>query len=408
MSLLRLVIGVPAFGGVAAISSCRGFGRRLEQRLFSLSLPARPVHPEAMHPGLRQESGVIYRDFSNAVRSWKGGAILRQAGMRSRFAAEAERWVQQAFSEPSPPPVPSATNESANGTALVAPTTSCVAQLYSYLMTRIDARPDSFLSLPEDALSPRGDTLGEVAGPVLLSGGDRNAAMLDQVVANHARFARAHGYAHWWHKGSLVAARGWQPYWHKVEQLRLATRRFRNASAFVWVDDDIVLTNLRDGDRFAQALRRSPASLLVTRDPSSKHAEVNTGIIILRNTKRGRAVLEALWSRADQWRADGTSLSTDGQASCLHEQQALEEMLQSGEWASEIGVLEQRAPGAWNLNTFLRWSHYDAEREADRRYEEDSRAGAWAHGDFAGHCSGLSQLRRAMCMGALLGNVVVA
>ena len=77
-------------------------------------------------------------------------------------------------------------------------------------------------------------------------------------------------------------------------------------------------------------------------------------------------------------------------------------MLQSGEWASEIGVLEQRAPGAWNLNTFLRWSHYDAEREADRRYEEDSRAGAWAHGDFAGHCSGLSQLRRAMCMGALL------
>ena len=50
-------------------------------------------------------------------------------------------------------------------------------------------------------------------GMVLLSGGDRNTALGDRVVANrnHASFARLHGYAHWWHKGSMVKELGSAP-----------------------------------------------------------------------------------------------------------------------------------------------------------------------------------------------------
>ena len=80
-------------------------------------------------------------------------------------------------------------------------------------------------------------------GLVLLSGGDRNAALAERVVANHAAFASRHGYIYWWHRGSMVSTLGWLPYWHKVAHLREALVRFPHASGFAWVDDDIVLTN---------------------------------------------------------------------------------------------------------------------------------------------------------------------
>ena len=60
----------------------------------------------------------------------------------------------------------------------------------------------------------------------------------------------------------------------------------------------------------------------------------------------------------------------------------------------------------WNLNTFLRWSHFNAERAEEMRYDMDAAGSGWLLGDFAGHCSGLSPVRRALCVAALLGAVV--
>ena len=67
-------------------------------------------------------------------------------------------------------------------------------------MAKFDARPPSFITEPRASRSN---------GLVLLSGGDRNAALSERVVKNHAAFARRHGYAHWWHRGSMVAESGW-------------------------------------------------------------------------------------------------------------------------------------------------------------------------------------------------------
>ena len=60
------------------------------------------------------------------------------------------------------------------------------------------------------------------------------------------------------------------------------------------------------------------------------------------------------------------------------------------------------------MNTFLRWSHFDAEGAVgtSRRFESDEFGTAWRPGDFAGHCSGLSPLRRALCVAVLIGFVI--
>ena len=95
--------------------------------------------------------------------------------------------------------------------------------------------------------------------------------------------------------------------------------------------------------------------------------------------------------------------------------QALQEMVWSGEWAEHVAVIEQRSSDApasdsgaagFNLNTFLRWSHYNAERDETLRFDTDARGSAWLTGDFAGHCSGLSPLRRALCVAVLVGQTV--
>ena len=72
---------------------------------------------------------------------------------------------------------------------------------------------------------------------------------------------------------------------------------------------------------------------------------------------------------------------------------------------AEVAEVEAAAP-AWNLNTFLRWSHYNAERDENMRFEGDRHGSGWRPGDFAGHCSGLSPLRRALCVAVLIGAVI--
>ena len=115
--------------------------------------------------------------------------------------------------------------------------------------------------------------------------------------------------------------------------------------------------------------------------------------------------------RATAPRADGVSLAFDTQNRCLHEQQALQEMAGEEAWRSHIAVLAQRhdehaaRANSFNLNTFLRWSHYNAERDESLRFDADAHGSGWLRGDFAGHCSGLSRLRRALCVAVLMGSV---
>ena len=446
-----LVVAAPlAETHLAADLRCSGFGGRLEASLLRLQEGRAVARPGSA-------VWLLYKSFLRRVlkaftgrSDWLMATLAYGRAWLSAFAAEAERWVDRLWSAKVPKPLTVGTgnnsvssgsgssssssssvigitnsssgvggnNEtSANTSSLMALGTeadtasttapSCLQHLYSLMMSRLDPRPASFIREPPE---------GRSNGVVLLSGSDRVAAMSESVVENHAEFARRNGYVYWWHRGSLVAELGWQPYWHKIAQLIAASRHFRNASAFVWVDDDIVMTNHAGTDMIQEALRRDDASVLVTRDPS-RAATLNTGIMIVRNDAAGRQVLEELWRRATARRADGVSLAKDPQSRCLHEQQALQEMVWSGEWQRQIAVLDQRDSSAasalhlvggeraFNLNTFLRWSHYNAERAEEARFEGDAHGSGWLQGDFAGHCSGLSPLRRALCVAVLVDAV---
>jgi len=475
---MRTTILLSGLVAASASSSsvCRGYGSRLSSRLDVIDA-ATPIPVTGSQPVTQPQAALqtLYSSFvDTALRSFQGSKMLGTAAERPAFASEAEHWLTSFSSASVPhqqreqpedgvsPAVASLLNGTVSGStgnssrssslsstgssidansssgsdaigavaALGGALRSCLGLLHATLMAKIDARPPSFARMP---------AANQWNGMLLLSGGDRNAALSDRVVANHAAFAARRGYAYWWHRGSLVAPLGWQPYWHKIAMLRRALVRFPTASALIWIDDDIVLTNWGGDDMLRAALGRSNASVLTTGDPASWVA-LNTGIVLVRNDEGGRETLEEVWRRATAPRADGVSLAFDSQARCLHEQQALEEMLGEPYWRTRIGVLAQRdhehtptmavaaATGTaravqsaarddatsevaapqllFNLNTFLRWSHYNAERRSYLRFDTDRHGSGWVKGDFAGHCSGLSSVRRALCTAVLLSSVV--
>jgi hypothetical protein len=477
-SRMRTTVLLSGLVAASASSSsvCRGYGSRLSSRLDVIDA-ATPIPVTGSQPVTQPQAALqtLYSSFvDTALRSFQGSKMLGTAAERPAFASEAEHWLTSFSSASVPhqqreqpedgvsPAVASLLNGTVSGStgnsssssslsstgssidansssgsdaigavaALGGALRSCLGLLHATLMAKIDARPPSFARMP---------AANQWNGMLLLSGGDRNAALSDRVVANHAAFAARRGYAYWWHRGSLVAPLGWQPYWHKIAMLRRALVRFPTASALIWIDDDIVLTNWGGEDMLRAALGRSNASVLTTGDPASWVA-LNTGIVLVRNDEGGRETLEEVWRRATAPRADGVSLAFDSQARCLHEQQALEEMLGEPYWRTRIGVLAQRdhehtptmavaaatgtaravqsaarddatSEGAapqllFNLNTFLRWSHYNAERRSYLRFDTDRHGSGWVKGDFAGHCSGLSSVRRALCTAVLLSSVV--
>ena len=362
-------------------------------------------------------------------------SMLLVENSETALASEAERWVQEysvpaaerAHANNSTLAISSASNvtydansNTTNAAASSSISGTCLSDLTRLLTAKVDLRPPSFITVP---LGNRSN------GLVLLSGGDRSQLLGEEVVANHRKFALKHGYTHWFHRGSFVRSRGWLPYWHKIAHIRMAMARFPSAAGYVWVDDDVVLTNHLGEDMITRALRQSNASVLVTRDPAARVSgvQLNTGVMIVRGTSDARNVMSELWRRASERRGDGMSLVKDLQSQhCLHEQQALQEMvLGSSYWRRRIAILEQRdvrnaaaqtaaqtagllpsPAAAWNLNTFLRWSHYSSERSEHMRFDNDAWGSRWRPNDFAGHCSGLSPLRRSLCLSLLLNSTI--
>ena len=199
--------------------------------------------------------------------------------------------------------------------------------------------------------------------------------------------------------------------------LRERMARYPENSAYVWVDDDIVFTNFKH-DMIQRALDDHPnAAVLVTADSQPEVSRLNTGIIILRNSAKAKAILDEMWQQAmvSSRSSEGASLAHASQSECLHEQDALSIMVvqqavrqsrgASCDGCDGIVVLPQRL-NEFNMNTFLRWNHFNKERQTQLRYDGDRPWSKWRVGDFAGHCTGLSHLRRGVCIRALLASVI--
>ncbi len=354
-----------------------------------------------------------------AATPFDGKRYLQADGDNTLFQHHAETWLQtlwNAVSAKLPPVLARLAPSNGNSTGRTAAGNSSTLDLASLFARALVPssftwHPETFvaglwnISVPAEHVQHNGMTI--------MSGGNRDPhGSHESVIDNHRAFAQRMGYAYWWHSGSMVEKQGWQPYWSKIAQLRKRMRRHPEEKAFVWIDDDIVLTNFAV-DMFRQALDRYPnASVLVTQDAWAEASALNTGIIIVRNDERAHEIMEELWLLAIEPREDGVSLAHASQRLCLHEQEALATLAQRTRCGSGgIQVLPQRGYGemeGFNLNTFLRWSHFDGARDQLQIYDHDSTASQWRRGDFAGHCTGLSYLRRGLCVRTLLTSVIDA
>lgn len=360
-------------------------------------------------------------DLSRLVETtpFHGSKYLQEHGDSAVFQHQAETWLQAlwaAVRSKLPPALARFAPGHDNSTAPAAPVGNSTLDLASLFGRALV--PSSFTWHPETLVAGLWNVTVPAEhvhhnGMTIMSGGNRDPHGAHQsVIENHRAFAQRRGYQYWWHSGSMVEEQGWQPYWSKIAQLRKRMRRHPEEKAFVWIDDDIVITN-HAVDMFQAALERYPnASVLVTEDAWVEASALNTGIIIVRNNERAHEIMEELWLLATEPRQDGVSLAHASQRLCLHEQEALASLMHRTRCGSGgIEVLPQRGDEVverFNLNTFLRWSHFDGSRDQLQIYDHDSSASQWRRGDFAGHCTGLSYLRRGLCVRTLLASVVGA
>lgn len=224
----------------------------------------------------------------------------------------------------------------------------------------------------------------------IISGGDARP-WTHSVVYNHKEFARRHGHSYAF--ASENAAHPRRAYWSKIRLLLDELEAPQtDADWLLWVDDDIVFTNL--GSEMLttwQASVLSNGKALSVSEDSAKYTVLNTGMILVKRGAESRQVLSDLWKFGEGF------LSNCPQSRCLHEQQALRNLYTFGRhgapsfYSDRVLVLPQRNDAVGlNLNTFHRTSHYDACRGVQQDYEYDTPDSRWRNGDFTCHVTGMN------------------
>ncbi|MES2504884.1 MAG: hypothetical protein V4534_08415 [Myxococcota bacterium] len=151
-----------------------------------------------------------------------------------------------------------------------------------------------------------------------------------------ASLARNNGYRFEYFSSSLSAP--WVPYWNKIWMLLDRMQDSEN-KVIVWLDDDGVASP--NSDMIEQFLKAYPdKDFIVAMDPEA-WATLNTGAIILRNTKSSmglllQTILVGLEDRTVKGNFRHHHLVSCGQdETCLHEQQALQELYARIVWTDE-------------------------------------------------------------------------
>jgi hypothetical protein len=183
---------------------------------------------------------------------------------------------------------------------------------------------------------------------------------------------------------------GVEPQWSKVLWL-LEGMDSSTCNYLMWIDDDILITNFNDFvTPLLHQLRDSKKDVLLVRD-AGQPDQANTGIMIFTNSIFSREFLKTLW-RLRQEPVGNTTLGTCRNQTCLHEQEALNMLLQRHRdvYDDRVMVILPRE-GAQNLNTFHRESHYDRRRHIHLVYDADTPSFRWKPGDNTCHCCGMEE-----------------
>lgn len=177
-----------------------------------------------------------------------------------------------------------------------------------------------------------------------------------------------------------------QPQWLKVyyleellTQLQTAQNEKTAVNTIVWMDDDIVVTNPSDFIRkFEKDMIDANKHILISTDTGDVN-QVNTGIMLIRNTAASLEMLKKIKNKTSQpvtvRHGVETTLGTCKDQSCLHEQQAFNQLLREDvDFQSKVYIFDSvdLRYSDRNLNTMNRVSHFDKKRDLYLDYENDN------------------------------------
>lgn len=168
------------------------------------------------------------------------------------------------------------------------------------------------------------------------------------------------------------------PQWLKIRVLQEAIRK-RGAKGhpyILWLDDDIVITKPEGFVEEMIGRLRPEQDLLIASDAGDPKAGVNTGMMLIRSTARGMALLNKIWKMTEHVVPGGT-LGTCQNQQCLHEQEALNLLLQTDESVRDAVNIVNPVQDTFNMNTFYRWTHHDPKRRKWFYYDEDPDEYRW-------------------------------
>lgn len=217
-----------------------------------------------------------------------------------------------------------------------------------------------------------------------------------KVAENHKWYCTAHGYDYQVFEENLAASSDPNqhalPYWSKIAGFKklLSDPKLSRKKWFVWLDDDMVITNSKIKLEDLTKKIAEKIELVVTEDP---FYSLNTGFMLLKNDDKSRSLIQELWNMRFEIinKSSGHSYANCPNQSCLHEQQALKDILEiTNYWKPYVQIIPQRFLDGVGINTFLRGSHFDVVRNMFFNYDEDPAISRWNFGDFMAQCTGLA------------------
>lgn len=224
---------------------------------------------------------------------------------------------------------------------------------------------------------------------VLVSATDRTRPWTSLIYANHKSFCDLYGIDYYHLTTVHPLMQDTQPQWSKIIWIQEMFRK-HEYKIVIWIDDDVVITNFRHNffTPLLQRMKNNQKDVLLVFDAGDDTSQLNTGIMIFKNTTFSKMLLEKIWKKRRG------NLGTCPLQSCLHEQEALNQLYQQEKTIREHVLVLLPRENLSNLNTFHRQSHYDERRKMSVDYEKDPVLFRWKKGDNTCHCTGMSEKLR--------------
>lgn len=236
--------------------------------------------------------------------------------------------------------------------------------------------------------------------------------MSQKVAANQRDYSNLKGYDYLEYTNNLAVETDpvtgstikWEPYWSKIAAVNKILNSKESALEdkpewIIWLDDDAVITNpdINMEDVIAHYTKgQQDLNFFVTTDSMSHILQgipLNSAVLFIKNNDWSRKFFAKVWEMR-KTRVPGESYTYGNcpHQSCLHEQQAITDLLKYEEFKSHARIIPQRDPFyPVGINTFVRENHIDLNRHnMFLNYDGDKASTRGQEGDFIQQCTGLA------------------